>query len=210
MKNYAIIIILLLVFSVITIHAQTPLSRFSKAWNDPKYQVCNTAAGASYMSAREKELMFILNMARMNPKLFGETVVAKYPDSSDHPGIESSPYYLSLKAWLPTIQPSGILQPDSLCYISAHCHAVASGKSGYVGHERTPECKWVRRYYGECADYGNSTAFEILMSLFIDDGVESLGHRTGCFDDKFKSLGVSIEPHEKYGTNAVMDFYYPY
>ncbi len=191
---------------MMTAYGQTPLSTYSKKWNDPKYKICNTAAHVRYMSDKEKELIYVLNMARMDPKLFCETVVKTYPDSVDI-ALRSNSYYLSLMSWLPTLSPAPLLQPDSLCYVSAHCHASVSGKSGYAGHSRTPECLPLKHYHGEACDYGNYKPLSILMSLFIDDGVPSLGHRTGCFNTEFISVGVSMEPHEKYGMSAVIDFY---
>jgi hypothetical protein len=34
--------------------ATSPLSQFSKEWNNPKYKVCNTGASAKYLSDKEK------------------------------------------------------------------------------------------------------------------------------------------------------------
>ena len=186
--------------------AQSPLSDFSKEWNDPKYKICNTAANASYMTEKEKEVIYILNLARMDPKLFRETVVTKYPEAADEPGMESSPYFLSLLSDMDKMQPIALLGPDSLCFVSAFCHASVSGKTGYVGHTRTKACNAVKYYSGECCDYGNSTALDIVLSLMIDERVESLGHRKACFNTYYKVIGVSIQPHKIYNYNTVLDF----
>jgi hypothetical protein len=101
-----------------------------------------------------------------------------------------------------------LLYPDSLCFVSAECHAISSGKTGYVGHERqTKECKDKHLFFGECCDYGHKEPLPILMALLIDQNVPSLGHRKMCIGP-YGKMGVSIQPHKVYGNNAVLDFYY--
>ena len=107
-----------------------------------------------------------------------------------------------------SLQPKGMLYPNEDCYNSARCHAYSSGRTGYVGHQRkSKECKEKKHYFGECCDYGNSDALQIVLSLLIDEGVPSLGHRYLCLNT-YTQVGVSIQPHKKYGTNTVIDFYY--
>lgn len=60
---------------------------------------------------------------------------------------------------------------------------------------------------GECIHYGQSNALEIVTSLLIDQTVKSLGHRKICLG-YFTEMGVSIQPHNGYGKNAVLDFRY--
>ena len=52
----------------------SPLAAYSTDWNDIKYLACNTAATARYLTEEEKKTIYILNMARMNPVLFANTV----------------------------------------------------------------------------------------------------------------------------------------
>jgi len=191
-----------------SIVASSPLSNFSTEWNQTKYSVCNTAIHVSYMSAEEKKLIYIINLMRSNPVLFVNTVSSKYPDSANMPNIKNSSYYKSLMNTLRNQEPLGLLYPDSICYVSANCHAISAGKNGYVGHNRqTEDCKnkWV--FNGECCDYGHNQALDILMSLMIDEGVASLGHRKICLSP-YNKIGVSLQPHVVYGNNTVLDFLY--
>jgi uncharacterized protein YkwD len=186
----------------------SPLSEYSTEWDKPEYQVCNTAANANYMSGEEKKLICMLNMARMNPKLFCKTVVKKYPALSGSPQMVNSSYYKSLVKMLNSTKAMGPLQPDEKCYNSAQCHAYTSGTKGYTGHDRqTDSCLDKRSFNGECCDYGHDKAIQILMSLLVDEGVASLGHRSICFSS-YKVMAVSIEPHSIWGQNAVLDFRY--
>lgn len=186
----------------------SPLSTYSVEWDQPKYKSCNTAAKATYMTAEERKMIFILNMMRMNPKLFVRTVVQRYPDQNHMGYLRNSDYYKSLVDTLSKLKPMKILYPDSLCFNGAQCHAISAGQAGYVGHVRqNNDCQAKWYYNGECCDYGHSQALDIIMNLMIDEGVESLGHRWICLSD-YKKIGVSIQPHSTYGHNAVLDFHY--
>lgn len=185
----------------------SPLSNFSEEWDAPKYQTCNSAATVSYMSEQEKNVIWILNLARVNPKLFCQTVVKKYPEYSINDELEATSYYKSLVTTMNSMKPLGLLQPDQQCYNSAQCHAYNSGKTGYEGHDRTGSCKAKEYYNGECCDYSNADAIDIIMSLLIDEDVASLGHRNICLGSEYKTIGVSIQPHKKWVTNAVLDLH---
>ena len=186
----------------------SPLAVFSAEWNDVKFLNCNTAATTHYLSDHEKEVIYILNLLRADPKLFANTVVEKYPEYNNQLYLKNIPEYKSLLETLRNSKPLSLLYPDSLCFESAKCHALYSGKMAYVGHERkTEECKVKKHYEGECCQYGYEDALSILMDLLIDQNVPSLGHRFLCLSD-YARIGVSIQPHTGYGHNTVVDFYY--
>jgi len=186
----------------------SPLAVFSAEWNNTRYLVCNTAADAGYLSKEEKNVVYILNLLRANPVLFANTVLQKYPDHSNQGYLRNIDEYKSLLDTLRKLKPLPLLYPDSLCFVSARCHAVSSGQSGYAGHNRiTKECADNEYYAGECCDYGHKEALSVLMALLIDEGVPSLGHRFLCLNS-FSKIGVSIQPHKSYGFTAVLDFIY--
>lgn len=186
---------------------KSPLAAYSTKWNDPKYKACNTAEHVGYMTPKEKELIYVLNLARMNPKLFSETVLPRAHDISSFIDTSNEVYYKTLVATMSQMNPLNILQPDSLCVVSARCHATTSGKVGYVGHDRRNEkCRKNKHYYGECCNYGSDEPLEILLLLLEDHDVPSLGHRKICLGI-YNKIGVAIAPHTTYGHNAVMDFY---
>jgi uncharacterized protein YkwD len=186
-----------------------PLASYSKIWNDKKYSNCNTAANSGYLSKAEKEVIYILNLVRTNPALFTKTVLIKYPLVSGKSYLaEDSFYFITLVNTLRKMEPLGILNPDNKCFESAKYHAIASGIAGYVGHERkTKDSKEKKYFNGECCDYGHSDPLDIVLSLLIDEGISSLGHRDILLSN-YTKIGVSIQPHKKYGTNTVFDFYY--
>ena len=187
----------------------SPLSSFSTKWDDAKYKVCNTAATANYMTDTEKLVICILNMARMDPHLFEETVLTKYPATTKHSEeMTASSYYQSLVRTMHLMDTVGLLYPYSLCFESANCHAITSARADYTGHDRqTKACKAKEHFLGECCDYGRKAALDIIMHLLIDESVPSLGHREACLDRLYTKLGVSIQAHPSHRYIAVLDFY---
>ena len=183
----------------------SPLSVFSTEWDKPEYRVCNTAADASFLSEPEKQIIYVLNLARANPPLFTKTVIEKYPSFMGRSDLTSSDYYITLRATMRNRKPLPLLQPDLRLYESAHCHAVSSGERGYVGHNRkTSECKDVKYFFGECCQYGYDDPLKVVMALLIDEGVPSLGHRDILLSP-YNKIGVSLQPHRSYRWNAVLD-----
>ena len=169
---------------------------FSASWKDPKYLEANTAVNEDYLSVEEKRMYYYLNLVRMNPKLFAETYLSHLRNSRDN-------YESSLYSELKKLKPLPVLKPNPKLYESAKCHAIESGERGYLGHTRI---KCTKYYMGECCQYGLSDALDIIISLLIDQGISSLGHRKICLGN-YTELGVSIQPHKSYGVNAVLDFY---
>jgi len=185
----------------------SPLSAYSAEWNDPKYQACNTAEHTHYLSAIEKEIVYVLNLARMNPQLFCKSVLPKAHDISSFIDMTSEVYYKSLVAQMSKMEPLNILVPDSLCYVSAMCHASTSGRKGYVGHDRqSADCRKKQHFFGECCQYGISDALGIVLTLLVDQNVANFGHREICLG-KYTKMSPSYQPHKTYGSVTVMDFY---
>ncbi|MEO5893010.1 MAG: hypothetical protein ABIQ31_22360 [Ferruginibacter sp.] len=186
----------------------SPLSAYSTEWNKAAYSTCNTAKNVDYMNDVEKEVIYILNLARAYPKLFANTVLAKYPAMSGKERlINNEYYYQSLIKKMLTMEQAPIINPDEKCFTSAACHAKTSGEEGYVGHIRTSnECKVQQHFLGECCDYGNKEPLNIILSLLIDEDIPSFGHRKILLGN-YSLVGVSMQPHKTYRQNTVLDFY---
>lgn len=187
----------------------SPLAAYSSEWNQPQYRLCNTASKANYMSEKEKTVIYVLNLVRTYPALFAKTVIAQYPSLSGYNELAKDQfYYQSLLTTLQQMAPLPMMTDNEKCYQSALCHALLSGKTGYIGHNRnSEECEKKKYFYGECCDYGSNDPVEIIITLLIDKDIASLGHRKILLG-KYTSAGVSIQPHSSYRFNTVLDFYF--
>jgi hypothetical protein len=176
-------------------------------WKNAKYNVAYTAQNTDYLTENEKLVYYYLNLARLNPPLFAETFLVKYTKWNSYEDLSLSDYYTgSLYKTMKNMQPVGVISPQKDLFESAKCHAVSSGKVGYVGHTRLPTSNCRSQFAGECCSYGSFDALNIVMQLLVDSGVPSLGHRKICLDGGYKTLGVSVQPHKTYRFNSVLDF----
>lgn len=160
----------------------------------------NSAANASWMSTHDREVIYWLNAARLDPSGFFQRFVAA--DCARNP---TNSYLNSLKITMNTMKPVAALQPDRTLYEAAMCHARSSGIAGYVGHNRiNTQCKKI--YYGECCSYGAKDALNVVIQLLVDEGVPSLGHREICLSASYTTIGAASATHAQYRTNTVLDF----
>jgi len=198
------LILILFFFCSTSLYAQQTTSSTSaiKIAKDSAWVMKNTSinSSCSFMSAKEKEIVQWLNIARM------------YPDwyiYFNKLGPSSNPYENGLYKRLKKMQGlKSKLVPDSMLWAGAKCHAYYSGLVGHIGHNRLQAAKKCpNTLKGECIHYGNSTAQDIILGLLIDKDVESLGHRKICLSPTYKFIGVSSANHKsKYKKNVVLDF----
>ena len=159
-----------------------------------------SARNTAWLSKSEKELVYWLNYARLNPEKFCMKYI--YPLYLQD---KNNVYIATLMDYMLSMKPVPALIPDKQLFESAECHAVSMGKEGKLGHARLKGCKG--NFSGECCSYGLSDPLRIVIQLLVDEWVPSLGHRYICLGT-YSKLGVSIRPHKSFGTNAVLDFSY--
>lgn len=53
---------------------------------------------------------------------------------------------------------------------------------------------------GENLSFGQQTGEDVIMQLFIDDGVADRGHRENLMNDQFRVVGIYSGPHKEYET----------
>lgn len=164
----------------------------------------NTALNADYLSQMDRDVIYNMNLCRINPKKYLKHKLEKSAYIKEHEiFLKKSPSYLtSLKKKLKSMKALGPINPDKALYQTALCLALQQEKSGEIGHSRK-KCK--SDYFGECCSYGMQDAEGVVVQLLIDLDVPSLGHREILLGD-YTTVGVASKGHKKYGHCTVLDF----
>lgn len=175
------------------------------AWNYQTLEKANTAKKAGYLSADEKKMIQLMNLARIDGAKFYETIVKPYIDTT-----ASNSFTRSLSSALKKIKNLPPLTPDKVLYEAALKHAITMGKLGKIGHDKYAQrMKPIQNKYNglsENCDYGFNDPLIIVMRLLIDEGNPNYGHRKAILDANFIYVGVSIKPHKKWEWNCVQEF----
>jgi uncharacterized protein YkwD len=177
----------------------------AQAFTTAQLDSANTAKSITQLSSEEKNVIKLINLARMYPKQFAKNYVAKYDEKKTGFAYDAS--YTkdknSLISELNAMKPLKPLVFDSEMFELAKCWCVESGKSGAIGHNRKT-CK--SGYNGECCSYGFSGALDIVMQLMIDNGVPGYGHRKIIFTPYYTKIGIKNGSHKVYSFCSVIDF----
>jgi uncharacterized protein YkwD len=59
---------------------------------------------------------------------------------------------------------------------------------------------------GENCEFGGDTGDEVIISLLVDDGCTSRGHRKNIFNPEFKYVGIGCANHQAYDHCTVLDY----
>lgn len=183
--------------------------KFESQWSLQERERANSAKDVAYLSEEEKEVYYYLNLARINPSLFGRTYAKAFDGTIGYTkGYAFDERKESLLQELAQMDSLPVLKPSELLFESADCFATEGGKQGIVGHDRS-STGCAKLNVAECCHYGGCyTGLGIVMSLLVDAGEknESLGHRRICLSNSYNFLGVAIRKHKKYEKTAVLDF----
>jgi uncharacterized protein YkwD len=99
--------------------------------------------------------------------------------------------------------------------LAARDHVRDQGPGGSTGHDGNDGSSMdsrIRRYgawngtAAENIDYGSATARDVLISLIVDDGVPSRGHRRNIFNPNVRVMGGACGPHARYRRMCVLDY----
>lgn len=201
-----VLLILSMTFNPLSAQQDPTMGRTQKslASQDTLLRMAHTATEAQYLTKTEQDIIHIINIMRLDPRGFIERVVRPYPDWVNEPKLKNSSYYKSLMQDLAAAGPMRPLKPDEPLFKSARCHAIQSGQTGYLGHERSEPCDCKLIYGGECCEYGSDKALVVVMQLLIDEGIADVGHRKILMGD-YTLIGVAMRPHRTFGVNTVLD-----
>jgi hypothetical protein len=147
-------------------------------------------------------------------KKFDEKVLVRPGDSSIITKEGPQAYHEAI-AFLSSQKPLEALTFDERLGDSCLDHVNDIGPKGLVSHESTTGKSLSDRIevYSEwdtsCAEnveLGGKTGEDVIVSLLVDDGIPSRGHRLNLFNQEFKYLGVACGNHRVYGAITVLNY----
>lgn len=164
----------------------------------------NTAANATYMSVREREMIKEINLLRSNPRSYVaevEKYIAELEESKKN--LISGEEYVNaeiktakdLVKDLKKMSPLSILQPHRELYDAAKNHGIYMRKSGNFDHtgkggsspwDRILDGKNGLKDAGENLVGGPASVRESVLILLIDTGIEGFGHRKTLLNPSWK------------------------
>ncbi|NEQ51102.1 MAG: CAP domain-containing protein [Leptolyngbya sp. SIO3F4] len=187
-------------------------TNYLDAFSPEEIERAHTAKDDPTLSTEEKEVFLYLNLARMYPKRFRESVVIPFIEAE---GWTKSSYYRSLLSDLNKAKQAPPLEPRKDLYAFARKHALDMGKTGKLGHRSSRGESFAKRIkplqstyvsVGENCQYGFQSGLRIVLDLLVDEGIADVSHRVNSLNPEFLYMGVSIEPHKKYQWNCVQEF----
>ena len=197
---------ILTIFSFLFVVSFIQTNAYSK-WDAKDLETANTGKNISYLTDEEKRVITLINLARINPPLFAQTVLQNYIDSMSYKG---SSYLNTLKKDLLGMKPVPVLYVSMDLFNIAEAHAVNMGNTGKVGHENFEKryAEIAKKYMmsGENCHYGSDKAIKIVMSLLIDESKGDSPHRKNILQKDFTLIGVVIRPHKAKIWNCVQSF----
>ena len=171
----------------------------SPLWTQEELRNANTTKEArNYMHSSERDIITVLNLARLYPKRFVALELTITEEDYDYE------YKRSLIDHMMSMEAIRAVKPNQSMYQLARCWAKESGELGLTGHDRI-QCN--DGFWAECCSYGHDNALGIVLQLLIDYGVPSLGHRIVCLSDDYTGVGATINNHSVWGYVSVLDFY---
>src|SRR5690606_22612561 len=133
-------------------------------WPDTTLAKASSAKDIDYMSEEEKQVVFYINVCRVNPRLFSETYLSDYLNANS---IKKDKVVKGLMEELKIAEPSEMLQPSIELTNMARAHAKDMGETGPTGHNSSTGQDFKQRAAGvsktfrgmnENANYGNEKA----------------------------------------------------
>lgn len=199
------------------------LESMSAKW---RRETIDTGASAEYLTETEKQVLLEINMVRADPAEYAKRYLApirvyyhgKLFRMPGETAISTNEGIAALDGCIKELQQTGplhALSPRKGMSLAARDHAKDQGRTGATGHtgkDGSSASERINRYgkwdiaAGENIDYGNGDPRMIVVSLLVDDGVPSRGHRRNLLDKAFKLMGLSVGPHPVYRHMCVMDF----
>lgn len=186
----------------------------------------NTAKEVKYMTRQEKDVLLCINMVRTDPSKFCDEFIKPLlkcfsgkemtvPGGEPVITSEGLAAVKELVKVLPGMKKADVLHPSEGLYKAAADLAdyqSKTGKTGHVGDKGETLKKRISKYgtssgtIAENVSYGEESPLMVVISLLIDDGVSSRGHRLNIMDHALKKAGAKWATHLRYSQMCAITF----
>jgi|GEM_PF-1363783 len=194
--------VLIIIFQSLSSFAQYP----SALTED---NVVNTAKSEYYLSDQEKKVIALINLARIEPNTFINQYLKKAePDTSKAEVLSAIQALRTVSNRLP-------LLPVFSLHKSAMLHARDMGVHGKTGTSSSSGIEFEDRIHqffpqsislSENFYVGSGDPVDIVVSQLTGKNDPEFRHRNNLLSSNLHYIGVSIQPHKVFCSNAVIDF----
>lgn len=180
--------------------------------NHPDYEYANTCRGEGYMGAVERDVVRLINLARINAPLFISEVLLTHRPDTNHPAVASLIADLRLGRSLEPLKPMNAL------YKSATSHAQDLGYHGTITSSSSNQQPYYDRIhqflpgasrYAEVLTAGPETSVDIALSLLLDAQDPGANSRKVLLSNKLQWVGCSVRPHKSECVITILDMVSP-
>lgn len=199
----------------------------AERWTREELNLANTARDVDYLSKEEKDIIFYMNLIRMDGEKFFNTYfqdfvkshnerMKRYSNYKDLKVNTYDRYYRGLAQDLKNVKNLGLFYPDETLTYVALQHGKDMNRKNLAGHrssDGTGTQDRISTYYpnramAENLAFGFAKGLDNVCMLLLDKGVPDLGHRKNILNSKLglNIVGVSIQPHPSYKYSATIDF----
>lgn len=216
MKNiFLIILLLIFVKGNAQVSSKTDFSKRKfedkmSSWSPKQLNSANTFHKISYLTLDEKMVLFYINLARIDSKLFSKTILKDYQAYLDSTG-GSNPNLGSLKRDLAMQKSVDPLVPQKDLYQLAKNYAIHQGKTGQTGSNnfigRVKKLCQTEKYLEikELLYYSKKQPLEVAFGILT--GYSEFGvipadivkkQRKLIFQKNINTIGLSFKKHSEY------------
>ena len=214
-------LITILLYIIVSKHA------FSQNQYQWPIKELDTAREVSYLSEKEKDIILEMNMVRFNPAMYAEHMMKWMEAFYDEKKILSIPgkipyltnegkeAYLECMKVLSQTAPTPVLKVSHGMSKACKVLVLDQGSTGSTGHKSSSNTTPGDRlkqfgtpvgYFAENIHYGDIEPRFVVISLLIDDGVKSRGHRKTLLSNEYNFTGIALGNHKDYGGMCVITY----
>jgi uncharacterized protein YkwD len=178
----------------------------------------NTGKGVSYLNEMDAMMIREINFVRHYPQIYAVIIQQYLVEESKTWGVKKAEYdaAMELISELKNLQPLSILKPFECVYKAAKIHALDCKSRGFTDHTGSDDSSPFDRIEKQCKNMnGNENIVggalqkgvrAMVISLLIDSGISSRGHRYNILNPDWKYVGCYGYAAEK--TEHYTMYYY--